>query len=269
MQEQTTSPSLESIVKSIENLSVDEKKELLEFMLETYWEERGLSITPPFFTPILKKASIFTKILKNVANDPQWELEQAYMDIQSNLIQTRQGVAQAIATQKLLNEQIYKIETFKQNILDSLANETDEKIIREKNEKIASFERSLVTTIKQEEEQSKRVSDLRILLKDGEVLAQKAYTMKQSLIARSKAVHTHAKAKKLFEEFFSTNMDTELSKFEKQVKAAELEQNLGTAEDSDEDKDFIIRTHKAIQHQTWVLERVEEMLLKFEKKDDK
>jgi Phage shock protein A (IM30), suppresses sigma54-dependent transcription len=40
--------------------------------------------------------------------DPQIMLEQTYQDLQSNLIQVRQAVAQAIATEKQLEQQLQK-----------------------------------------------------------------------------------------------------------------------------------------------------------------
>lgn len=266
MEKETTTATFESLLESIEKLSLSEKKELAEVLFEKYWEQKSLSIFPPVFSSVLNKGKFFNKLLSNLTNDPQFELEQAYMDIQTNLIQVRQAVAQQIATQKQINEQIEKIKSFKQSMLDSLVDETDPKVIAEKHEKISSFERSLAAAIKQEVDQGIRMNELRKSLKDSEMFAQKAYTMKQSLIARSKGVSAHARAKKLLEEFFSTNLDSEIMRFENQVKKSESETNLFNAEDSSEDEDFMIRNLKALQHHTWVLERVEELLLKYQEK---
>src|SRR5271170_1910083 len=51
--------------------------------------------------------AVFNGLLGKL-EDPQLMLEQTYQDLQSNLIQVRQAVAQAIATEKQLEQQLKK-----------------------------------------------------------------------------------------------------------------------------------------------------------------
>src|SRR5208282_308945 len=51
--------------------------------------------------------AIFNALLGRM-EDPEMMLEQTYQDLQNNLIQVRQAVAQAIATEKQLEQQLNK-----------------------------------------------------------------------------------------------------------------------------------------------------------------
>ena len=56
-------------------------------------------------------ATLFKAMVNNILGkmeDPQMLLEQTYQDLQQNLIQVRQAVAQAIATEKQIEQQLQK-----------------------------------------------------------------------------------------------------------------------------------------------------------------
>src|ERR1700722_13958109 len=60
------------------------------------------------FTRLASLVKAFFNSLMGKMEDPEMMLEQTYQDLQNNLIQVRQAVAQAIATEKQLEQQLQK-----------------------------------------------------------------------------------------------------------------------------------------------------------------
>ena len=117
----------------------------------------------------------------SMSRDLQIKLEQAYQDLQSNLIQVRAACSSAIEDKKTL---LIKIQVLSEEIcaFETIPEPTD--IQRQKKgvarEKLSQLEREL-------RDLEYTLDSLRQRLTDLEAEVQKAYTRKQVLIARDKA----------------------------------------------------------------------------------
>src|ERR1700733_7503324 len=129
--------------------------------------------------------------------DPAMMLEQTYQDLQSNLIQVRQAVAQAIATEKQLEQTLSKNKdqaaTWQNRAAMAVQQKNDElaRQALQRQQQNAQAAADLEVQLKQQKEAT---SKLRQRLTELENELQKAQTKKQMLIARDKAAKATMKA---------------------------------------------------------------------------
>lgn len=262
-----------NLLKPIDELSTTQKKMLLEKLFRKYWDERVTAEGIKYKLPFKSNSGLFTKLLAKVVNDPNEELEQIYMDVQMNLIQLRQAISQGMATEKQLNQQLDKHSEIKSTLVDKLSNfdsQKEQSLIEKVQLEIDEKESVILDLCEQASEVKKENDQLRQLLKEVEDYASKAYTAKQLLRARLKAVESYERAKQLLDTCFSINLDSEISKFEQIVLESESQQKVLIAfVDAVDETDLLAKSSSILKHNTWVLERVEELLKNLETKTSK
>lgn len=143
--------------------------------------------------------SIFGAFLGKV-EDPALLLEQSYQDLNADVMQVRQAVAQAIATEKQIEQQYIKNEEQVKTWHNRAA-----MAVKEGNDEMAK------QALQRKQQYSQVMAEQEILLKNQrqttetlknrlselEEEVQKAYSKKQVLIARDKAAQATSKANEL------------------------------------------------------------------------
>ena len=164
------------------------------------------------FVSIVK--AFFGKLLGQF-EDPEMMLEQTYQDQQSNLIQVRQAVAQAIATEKQLEAQLQKnrdqAATW-QNRAQMAVQQGNDDLARQALQRKQQYAQATVDLATQLKQQQEATTNLRQRLNELESEVQKLYTRKQVLIARDKAAQATSKASEIMSK---TTAGGALSVFEK------------------------------------------------------
>ncbi len=156
--------------------------------------------------------------------DPAMMLEQTYQDLQSNLIQVRQAVAQAIATEKQLEQQLQKNKdqaaTWQNRAAMAVQQNNDDlaKQALQRRQQYVSAATDLETQLKQQREST---TILRQRLTDLESEVQKAYTKKQVLIARDKAAQATSKANEILSKTTSSGAMSVIERMETKVQEKE------------------------------------------------
>jgi len=156
--------------------------------------------------------------------DPQLMLEQTYNDLQSNLIQVRQAVAQAIATEKQLEQQLQKnrdqTETWHNRAAMAVQQGNDDlaKQALQRKQQYSQAATELETQLKSQKESTTK---LRQSLTDLEAEVQKAYTKKQVLIARDKAAQANVKASEILAKTTANGALSVIDKMETKVQERE------------------------------------------------
>ncbi len=143
--------------------------------------------------------SIFGALLGKV-EDPALLLEQTYQDLNANVMQVRQAVAQALATEKQIEQQYLK----NQEQVKTWHNRAAMAVKEGKDDlaKQALQRKQQYTQVMGEQEillknQHQTTESLRARLAELEEEVQKAYSKKQVLIARDKAAQATSKANEL------------------------------------------------------------------------
>ncbi len=163
--------------------------------------------------------AMFNAILGRM-EDPQIMLEQTYQDLQSNLIQVRQAVAQAIATEKQLEQQLQKnkdqAETWQNRAAMAVQQGNDDlaKQALQRKKQYVDAATDLETQLKSQRDST---LNLRQRLTDLEAEVQKAYTKKQVLIARDKAAQATSKANEILSKTTSSGAMSVMEKMETKV----------------------------------------------------
>lgn len=167
--------------------------------------------------------------------DPQMMLEQTYQELQSNLIQVRQAVAQAIATEKQLEQQLQKNKDQAatwQNRAAMAVQQGNDDLARQALQRKQQYAQAAVELEAQLKNQKEATANLRQRLTELENEVQKAYTKKQVLIARDKAAAATTKANEILSKSSASGalsvierMETKVQ--EKEARAAALAE-LGT-----------------------------------------
>lgn len=153
----------------------------------------------------------FMNSIMGKMEDPEMMLEQTYQELQSNLIQVRQAVAQAIATEKQLEKELQKNK-------DQAAtwHNRATMAVQQGNDDLAR--QALESQLKQQKEMTQ---GLRARLQEMETEVQKATIKKQQLTARDKAAKATAKANEMLS---LSSPDSAASKMEKiEMKVQERE----------------------------------------------
>ncbi len=162
--------------------------------------------------------------------DPQMMLEQTYQELQSNLIQVRQAVAQAIATEKQLEQQLQKNKDQAatwQNRAAMAVQQNNDDLARQALQRKTQYAQAAQDLEVQLKSQKEATSNLRQRLTELENEVQKAYTKKQVLIARDKAAQATSKANEILSKSTASGalsvierMETKVA--EKEARAAAL-----------------------------------------------
>jgi len=143
--------------------------------------------------------SIFGAILGQ-AEDPQLLVEQAYQDLNANVMQVRQAVAQALATEKQIEQQRLKnleqIKTWHNRAAMSVQQGKDDLA----KQALQRKQQYMQVVAEQEillKNQHQTTEALKLRLSELEEEVQKAYSKKQVLLARDKAAKATSKANEL------------------------------------------------------------------------
>ncbi|MCW5822056.1 MAG: PspA/IM30 family protein [Cyanobacteria bacterium TGS_CYA1] len=156
--------------------------------------------------------------------DPQMMLEQAYQDLQSNLIQVRQAVAQAIATEKQLEQQLKKnveqvdVWQTRAGMAVQQGNDDLARQALQRKQQYASAVKDLETQLQAQKEIT---AGLRRRLAELEAEASKTYTKKQVLIARDKAAQATSKANEILSKTNSQGASSIMERMELKVQENE------------------------------------------------
>ena len=149
------------------------------------------------------------------AEDPEKLLEQTVLDMQSDLMQLRQAVAQAIATQKRTERQHRQTETAAQDWYEraQLAMERgDESLAREALERRHSYKITAVSMAEQLEQQRTIVTKLKQDMRTLEHKINDAKTKKDMYLARVRSAQA---SQRINEMMGQLNNKGSLSAFEK------------------------------------------------------
>lgn len=164
--------------------------------------------------------------------DPEMMLEQKYQELQSNLIQVRQAVAQAIATEKQLEQSLQKnrdqAATWENRARMAVQQNNDD-LARQALSRKTQYSQAaadLETQLNQQREHTQQLRE-RLTSLEGEV--QKAYTKKQVLIARDKAAQATTRANEIMAKTTASGAMSVIERMEQKVvereaKAAALQE---------------------------------------------
>lgn len=181
--------------------------------------------------------------------DPQIMLEQTYQDLQNNLIQVRQAVAQAIATEKQLEQQLQKnkdqAETW-QNRAAMAVQQNNDELAKQALQRRQQYVQAATDLEVQLKAQRETTSTLRQRLTDLEAEVQKAYTKKQVLIARDKAAQATSKANEILSKTTASGAMSVIEKMETKVQEREAR----AAALSDMSGDSLEKQFKNLEHKT-------------------
>ena len=193
-------------------------------------------------------ATLFKAMVNNILGkmeDPQMLLEQTYQDLQQNLIQVRQAVAQAIATEKQIEQQLQKNKDQAatwQNRAAMAVQQGNDDLARQALQRKQQYSQAATDFETQLKAQKEVTTSLRQRLTELENEVQKYNTKKQVLIARDKAAQATSKANEILSKTSTSGalsiMDRMEEKVgEKEARAAALAE-LGTDTLEDKFKDF-------------------------------
>jgi phage shock protein A len=197
------------------------------------------------------------------------ELEQTCSEYQKNLITLRQSVAQAIATEKQLEQQIQKnklqAETWQQRA-DFAQQQKNDDLVEQASQRKVQHVNAVEDLERELREHAAKTVELRARLTEVEVLVQQMYTKKQVLIARHKAAEAATKANAILARFNSDEALAAFAKVEQQI--VEMEQKLGrdvnktSISSPDLMSAGLLRTTiEALQQSTSIMEKLEERLM--------
>lgn len=193
-------------------------------------------------------ATLFKAMVNNILGkmeDPQMLLEQTYQDLQQNLIQVRQAVAQAIATEKQIEQQLQKNKDQAatwQNRASMAVQQNNDDLARQALQRKQQYAQAASDFETQLKAQKQTTAGLRQRLTELENEVQKYSTKKAVLIARDKAAQATSKANEILSKTSTTGalsiMDRMEEKVgEKEARAAALAE-LGSDSLEDKFKDF-------------------------------
>lgn len=167
--------------------------------------------------------AMFNALLGRI-EDPQMMLEQTYQDLQSNLIQVRQAVAQAIATEKQLEQQLQRNKDQAatwQNRAAMAVQQGNDELARQALQRKQQYANAATDLEEQLKTQKQATVTLRQRLTDLEAEVQKAYTKKQVLIARDKAAQATSKANEILSKTSANGALSVIERMETKVQERE------------------------------------------------
>ncbi|MFN8659212.1 MAG: PspA/IM30 family protein [Candidatus Obscuribacterales bacterium] len=152
--------------------------------------------------------------------DPEMMLEQKYQELQSNLIQVRQAVAQAIATEKQLEQSLQKnrdqAATWENRARMAVQQNNDD-LARQALQRKTQYSQAAADLEAQLNQQREHTAQLRERLTSLEGEVQKAYTKKQVLIARDKAAQATTRANEIMAKTTSSGAMSVIERMEQKV----------------------------------------------------
>lgn len=152
--------------------------------------------------------------------DPEMMLEQKYQELQSNLIQVRQAVAQAIATEKQLEQSLQKnrdqAATWENRARMAVQQGNDD-LARQALQRKTQYSQAAADLEAQLNQQREHTTQLRERLTSLEGEVQKAYTKKQVLIARDKAAQATTRANEIMAKTTSSGAMSVIERMEQKV----------------------------------------------------
>lgn len=183
-----------------------------------------------------------TSLVSN-AEDPEKVLEQTMLEMQENLIQLRQAVAQAIATQKRTERQCQQAQSLAQDWYGraQLALEKgDERLAREALTKRKSYQETAQAMQTQIDQQSGVVNQLKRDMRSLEGKISEAKSKKDLYIARARSAQASLR---LNEMLGGLDPDRSINAFEKmEEKVMELEaqsEAIGSLNEDTLEKEFV------------------------------
>jgi len=165
----------------------------------------------------------FNNLLGKV-EDPAIMLEQTYQDLQNQVIQFRQAVAQAIATEKQLEQTLSKNKDQAatwQNRAAMAVQQNNDELARQALQRKQQYSQAAADLEVQLKQQKEATSKLRQRLTELENELQKAQTKKQMLIARDKAAKATMKANEILSKTNSTGALNVIDRMETKIQERE------------------------------------------------
>lgn len=162
----------------------------------------------------------FLNSIMGKMEDPEMMLEQTYQELQSNLIQVRQAVAQAIATEKQLEQQLQKNKDQAatwHNRASMAVQQNNDDLARQALQRKTQYAQAANDLETQLRSQKEATNTLRQRLTELEGEVQKAYTKKQVLIARDKAAQATSKANEILSKTTADGALSVMDKMEQKV----------------------------------------------------
>lgn len=172
------------------------------------------------FSRLAALVKAFFNSLMGKMEDPEMMLEQTYQDLQGNLIQVRQAVAQAIATEKQLEREFQKNKDQAatwHNRASMAVQQGNDDLARQALQRKQQYAQAAADLEAQLNQQKQATSTLRQRLTELEGEVQKAYTKKQVLIARDKAAQATSKANEILSKSSADGALSVMEKMEQKV----------------------------------------------------
>lgn len=160
------------------------------------------------------------KAAQSGVSDAEVQLENAYQELQNQLISLRQSVAQAIASEKRLEQSICKSTeqvTTWQNRAQMGRDQGNEDLSLQAEQRADQYRTAAEDMQEQFNQQRKDTALLREKLTELEGQLQKVYTRKQVLVARMKAADATSKAIELLNKTSDTGALAVLEEMERRV----------------------------------------------------
>jgi phage shock protein A len=176
------------------------------------------------FNRLTSLLKAFFNSLMGKMEDPEMMLEQTYQDLQNNLIQVRQAVAQAIATEKQLENQLTKNKDQAatwHNRATMAVQQGNDDLARQALQRKQQYAQAAADLETQLKSQREATNTLRQRLTELEGEVQKAYTKKQVLIARDKAAQATSKANEILSKSSADGALSVIEKMEQKVQERE------------------------------------------------
>ncbi|MFM2060860.1 MAG: hypothetical protein RLZZ507_530 [Cyanobacteriota bacterium] len=158
--------------------------------------------------------------LVNGAEDPEKILEQTFLEMQSNLVQLRQGVARAIATQKRTERQALAAESQAQEWYrraQMALQQGNEALAREALSKRQTYQQTATTLFEQIEQQKQVVDKLKQDMGRLELKTAEVKTKKDMYIARARSAEASSKIQEMLGGISSTSSLSALERMEDKV----------------------------------------------------
>lgn len=168
-----------------------------------------------FINRILRIIRANINSLLNKAEDPEKILQQAVLEMQENLVQMRQGVAQAIATQKRTERQAQAAQTTADEWYrraQLALQQGNEVLAREALTKRKAYQATSQALFGQIEQQNDVVERLKQDMRSLELKMSEAKTKKDMYIARARSAEASVKLQELLD---TSSATSSLSAFER------------------------------------------------------
>lgn len=204
--------------------------------VEAELQSGNLEVWQEVFTRIDRLGQQSVHVAAKATEDTEMAVEVEYQELQSHLIRVRQAVAQAIATEKQIEQSAQKnhdqANTW-QNRADMALKQNNPDLADQAMQRMRQYREAAVSLQEQASQQKIETSTLRQQLTDLEGIVQKAYCKKQLLIARQQTARSMVMAREVMANFNSeaaleaiTRLEENVKEWEAKASATELP-NLG------------------------------------------